>query len=101
MSMSVADAYGQLWPQCFNEVAEVIIGKTAGEMENLKENNTPEYDATFANVMLREGIFKMRAKTEMYNDEGRVRYGIIGYTPVNFAADSELLTREIESMMAC
>lgn len=97
--MSISDAYGQIWPQCFNEVAEMIIGKSAGELQSIRENNSNEFDALFANLLFIEGIFKIRAKTEHYNDESRIRYGMIGFSAIDYASECESMTRDIEMMM--
>lgn len=38
MSISVADDSGQVWVNAFNESAQVILGKSAGEMMEYREN---------------------------------------------------------------
>lgn len=38
MTMSISDLTGQTWVNAFNEVAELMIGKPAAEMVDLKES---------------------------------------------------------------
>lgn len=67
MSMSVADHTGQAWLQGFNDVGLVVFGKTANEMNALKEQDESAYNAVIAKANCNTFNFGCRAKQDTYN----------------------------------
>ncbi|KAI5776609.1 hypothetical protein EDC01DRAFT_625059 [Geopyxis carbonaria] len=105
MNISVNDAFGQLWLSCFDEVGNLIMGKTADQLQELHaRSELPDedsmdakiaYDATFKDAFCKTYLFKCRAKEDNYNDEKRMRYQVMSASPLNFAAEAAKLAEQI------
>ncbi|CCF49608.1 hypothetical protein NDA11_004405 [Ustilago hordei] len=92
LSTNVADATGQIWLSGFNEDATKLIGMSAGELHQLRENSESEYSAALHRAANRMYLFNCRAKMDTFNDQTRVRYTISRSAPVDFAkAGAELV----------
>ena len=97
MGMNVADATGSAWLNCFNEIAEQILGHSAAELNQYKETgNDDAFNAVFYDSSYKSYIFKLRIKQEFYNDEMRVKSTIMTAEPVNYAEESKYLADLIE-----
>ncbi|KAJ3352774.1 Replication factor A protein 1 [Allomyces javanicus] len=77
MTINVTDATGQVWLQAFNEAAQTILGKTASELNYLKEANPAEHDQVVQEAMFRPMRFRVRVKQETFQDEARARHAIM------------------------
>jgi replication factor A1 len=96
LTLAAADHTGNIWLQCFNDVAEKLLQRSADEVSTLKESNVPAFEAVFAEATFRQYKFKLKAATDTYQDESRVRYNILSATPVDFAEYSSYLLEEIK-----
>lgn len=68
---------------------------------NLAQNEG-QFEDIFKSATFRKFNFRLRGKTETYNNENRVKYTIIQATPVDWIADSRRLLHDIatyESMV--
>ncbi|KAJ2999816.1 Replication factor A protein 1 [Globomyces sp. JEL0801] len=92
----VTDYSGQLWLQGFNEIAETILGQTANHMAQLKETSTPDYESVFGNALFKQFHFKVRAKSETYQDEVKMRASIVSVQPVDYVSSSKELIGMIQ-----
>ena len=86
----------------FNEAAEQIVGIPATQVMQFKENSqTDAYEAAFRDACFRdEFIFRVRAKTETFNDEARVRHQVVSVKKVDYVADSAYLIQSIAALRA-
>ncbi|CDU25683.1 probable replication factor-A protein 1 [Sporisorium scitamineum] len=92
LSTNVADATGQIWLSGFNEDATKLIGMSAGELHQLREDSESEFNAALHRAANRMYLFNCRAKMDTFNDTARVRYTISRAVPVDFAkAGAELV----------
>jgi replication factor A1 len=101
MTISVEDAFGQAWFNCFDDVGKTIMGKSADELHEIKqkseeEGNNKMYDACFTEPLAKTFIFKCRAKQDTFNDQTRVRYQVLSAAPVNWTAESNKLAEQIK-----
>jgi len=100
MSISVNDAFGQAWLNCFDDVGRLIMGKTADEMQELKERSEQsgegkEYDACFAEALCKTFVFRCRAKEDSFQDNVRIRYQVMSAAPVNYAQEAAGMVEQI------
>ena len=65
--MSVGDWSDHTWVTVFQESAEVLLGKSAEEIDDLKANNPDEYQQVFQQASFKSFMFKMRAQVQTYN----------------------------------
>ncbi|KAN0064628.1 Replication factor A protein 1 [Thecaphora frezii] len=99
LSTNVADMSGQMWLSGFNDDAEKIIGKTAAELYQIREENESEYTAVLHRAANRMYVFNCRAKQDTYNDTTRVRYTISRAAPVDFAKAGHELAQAINAYL--
>ncbi|KAI9099508.1 hypothetical protein DFS34DRAFT_617799 [Phlyctochytrium arcticum] len=95
LSITVSDHSGQVWLQAFNETAEILLGKTADEMVQIKDANQDDYDALCAAANFKSYTFKIRAKAETYQDEQKVGLSVVDTKPIDYAA----VAHEMEEMI--
>ncbi|CAG2245720.1 RFA1 [Mytilus edulis] len=97
---NLADFSDNQWVTCFQESAELVLGKSADELGDLKDSNEAAYDQVFQDAMFKSYIFRLRAKIETYNDESRLKTICMNATPVDWAEQSRRLIEEIEKLQA-
>lgn len=71
MSLNVMDHTGQIWLSCFNDDCRQIMGMSADELMELKENNEEASNAAFEAATCKMFIFKCRAKLDTFQDQQR------------------------------
>ncbi|KAJ1928650.1 Replication factor A protein 1 [Tieghemiomyces parasiticus] len=97
MSVNTCDHVGQIWLQVFNEVAEQMLGKTANEMEELKNTDNLLFKQAFEVPLLKTFVFRCKAKAETYNETRKTRYTVMSAAPLDFVSESKQLIQSIES----
>jgi replication factor A1 len=71
MSLSVNDHTGQLWLTCFDEIGRRIMGRSADQMMELKEESEDSLKQAFGDAVCRTVVFKIRARTDSYQEQPR------------------------------
>ena len=72
MSINVVDHTGSFYLSCFDEVGRLIMGKSADEVMQLKEDMNDK--DVFQNATYQVFNFKCRAKMETYQDQPRYSF---------------------------
>lgn len=81
LSTQVADFTGFLYVSGFNEVGQLFLGKTADEMERLKSEDEASYNGVFDRAMGKFWDLSIKARSESYNDQQKIRYQILKASP--------------------
>jgi replication factor A1 len=81
MSLSVADHSGQQWISVFDEVGKVVLGMSANELTELRDNDGDAFTAVFQEVLYKKFTFKCRAKKDTYQDVPKSVYPRIVISP--------------------
>ncbi|CAE6447482.1 unnamed protein product [Rhizoctonia solani] len=97
MSLSVADYTQTAWLQVFNDPGELILGMTASELHELKEENEASYTAAIEKATSLPWIFQCRAQQSTYQDQSRVRYGVNRAHKIDYAQESRVLLEAIKA----
>jgi replication factor A1 len=71
MSLDVNDHTGHLLLTCFDEVGRMIIGRSADQMMELKEESDDDLKQAFEDATCKTMVFKIRARTDNYQDQQR------------------------------
>lgn len=71
MSANVSDHTGQIWLNCFDDVGRMIMGKTADQLNELKENDEKAAGEVFQEAACKTWLFKCRAKMDTYQEQQR------------------------------
>jgi replication factor A1 len=71
LSISVADHTGNLFLSCFDDAGRMIIGLSANEVMEMKDEDEPKFLTTMQDATCKMFDFRVRAKMETYNDQPR------------------------------
>lgn len=71
MSVNVSDHTGQIWLNCFDDVGRLIMGMTADQLVELKDDNERAASEVFQEANCKTWAFKCRAKMDNYQDQQR------------------------------
>ncbi|KAH8685728.1 hypothetical protein BGZ60DRAFT_365925 [Tricladium varicosporioides] len=96
MTLSVADHTGQIYLSCFDEVARLVMGMSADELVELKENDQMMAEKVFTNANCKTLLFTCRARMDNYQDQRRVRYQVLNARPIDFKQEAHRLTELIK-----
>jgi len=99
LSANLADFSDNQWITCFQETAEAVLGKSAEEIGQLKENDVSRYDQMFAEANFKSYIFRLRAKMETYNDESRLKTVCVQAIPINYLEYNQKVIADIEALL--
>ena len=80
------------------ETAEKILNTTSQELGNALDQDEERYNSIFTEATFKTFNFRMRAKSETYNDETRVKHTIISAEEINWSAYCSKLLVEITSL---
>jgi replication factor A1 len=94
--MCVNDYTSQIWVSGFNEVGQDLFGKTADEMQALKEDDDPAFQSTIANAIGKCYNLNIKAQADSFGDQTRVRYQIQKIARVDWAQAAKTLAEQIE-----
>ncbi|XP_043996851.1 replication protein A 70 kDa DNA-binding subunit-like [Gambusia affinis] len=98
LSANLADFGDNQWVTCFQETAEVLLGRSAEELGQLRETDEAEFDEVFQKANFSTHIFKNRVKLETYNDESRVKVTVMEVLPVDHRVYSRRLLSNIQKL---
>ncbi|GAA5978470.1 hypothetical protein JCM10908_004367 [Rhodotorula pacifica] len=96
LSMCVNDYTNQIWVSGFNEVGQDLFGKSADEMQRLKEDDDPEFTHALTGALGRMYNLSIKAKADSFGDQMRVRYQIQKAAQVDWVEAAKQLAEEIE-----
>jgi replication factor A1 len=96
-NMKVADFSGSEWMSAFDESGVVIIGRTAGEMRDLRSNDPNLFDSIVDDCYFRPYVMKVQVREQEYQGERKIRYSISRCENVDFISESRAILSEIAS----
>lgn len=97
-SLSLSDWTDNMWVTAFNDETEKILGITAQELGELKENDNDAYLEKLGDVTFKSFIFKIRTKMETFGDENRLRSTCIDVSPIDCKAYNEDLITKLKEL---
>eukprot|EP00741_Cyanophora_paradoxa_P004684 tig00000823_g4546.t1 len=95
LNMGAADHTAAQMISAYDTEGNLIFGISAGELNEIKEANPVQYAQLIQDCLFKRLTMKIRAKSEMWQDESRVKCGVIAAERVNYISDMELICREI------
>ncbi|KAI0182903.1 replication factor-a protein 1 [Xylaria flabelliformis] len=87
MSVNVNDHTGQLWLSCFDDVGRVVMGMSADELMEIKENDEDRVPGIFEAANCTKLNFRCRAKMDMYGENQRVRYQVMSASQLDYSSE--------------
>ncbi|KAI1502783.1 replication factor-A protein [Biscogniauxia marginata] len=88
MSVNVNDHTGQMWLSCFDDVGRIIIGMSADELMEIKENDEDRAPAIFEAANCTKFNFRCRAKMDTFGENQRVRYQVMSAAPIDYKTEA-------------
>ena len=89
------DGGANQWLSAFNDMAEILIGKKAGELKAIKDADQHAYEAIIDGAQWKRYVMTLRGKVETYQDVSKLKVHIIRAAPVNYANEGKTLLAEI------
>jgi replication factor A1 len=99
VSMNIADATGSRWITTFNESAEKILGMTAQALGDLQEKNKDAYLQKFGDANFKRFTFNIKAKSEVFQDEVKIKYVCGSVTPINYKTHLAYLIDKVSKLV--
>ena len=65
-----------MYISAFNEVGQLLLGMSANDLQNLKDNDEPAFEKVFEKTMGFTWCVSIKARTEQYNDTSKIRYQV-------------------------
>ncbi|ERT01611.1 replication factor A1 [Sporothrix schenckii 1099-18] len=97
MMLNANDHTGQLWLSCFDDVGKMLMGgTTANELTRMQQDEDPAFGKAFEQANCRKYSFRVRAKLDTFGDAQRIRYQIVGATPIDFKSEGHKLAELIK-----
>ncbi|KAE8132548.1 hypothetical protein BDV38DRAFT_261003 [Aspergillus pseudotamarii] len=97
MLISVSDHTGQLYLSCFDEVGRCMMGLSADQLMEIRQNDEKAAGDIFQDANCRTWNFRCRAKIDNFGDQQRIRYQIVTAKPVNYSEEALRLANTIDS----
>ncbi|KAI1013011.1 hypothetical protein LB503_001771 [Fusarium chuoi] len=88
--------YRHQWLSCFDDSGRQIVGRTADEMMELKENDDNKFMAAFEEANCKKFTFRCRAKMDNFGEAQRIRYQVMTVTPLDFKSEGTKLDELIK-----
>ncbi|KAI0885655.1 replication factor-a protein [Annulohypoxylon maeteangense] len=98
MAVNVNDHTGQLWLSCFDDVGRVVMGMSADELMEIKENDEDRFPAIFEAANCTKLYFRCRAKMDTYGENQRVRYQVMSANQLDFRTEATKLSDLIKQL---
>jgi len=98
LQLNMADSTDNTWASCFQETAEKILGVTSADLGNFLETDEEQYNTVFLDATFKTYIFRMRVKSDTWNDETRLKHTVVAVDEIVWPDYCKKLITEIESM---
>ncbi len=100
LNLKIADHTGSQWMSAFDESGVVILGKTANEMRQMKDNDISMYESVIDDAKFRPFVIRVQVREREYKGENQIRYTMSRCEPIDFAAEGRVLFDEINNYAA-
>jgi len=94
--LQLADATGATYATAFADVGNHIFGMSASDLEKIKKSDPAQFEQVITKSCFREGVFRLKVKEEMYQDQATTKSSILSFKPLDYAAESKELAKAIE-----
>jgi replication factor A1 len=98
LNLQITDFTNSTYATAFDDMGAKIMGHTANELHLMKEEDHAGYEAAFERILMKQFSFKLRAKTDSYNGQQRIKTSILEAEPIDFQRDTLAILDMIKAM---
>ncbi|KAL4002081.1 replication factor-a protein 1 (rpa1) family protein [Acanthocheilonema viteae] len=99
MTVEISDFSGSHWVTVFEDKAVKLLKNDAEQLGQLLDNDLlDEYNEVFNAVRFREYTFRIRAKSEFYNNEEKIKWSVFDINEVNQDKYIDELTKAVNKL---
>ncbi|KAL6756722.1 replication protein A 70 kDa DNA-binding subunit [Haematococcus lacustris] len=91
MSIKAMDGTGDAYLNLFNDQAQLVVGKSADEVAELRSRDEDAYKALCRSLAWSEWACTISTKSRDYNGERKLRHTVMSVRPVDFVNDAQRL----------
>lgn len=99
VSMKVADHSSSQWVSSFDEVGTTLLGRSAKELRDLKEQDMTLYEHLVEDTLCRPMLMKVQVKERTWREARHIRYTVDRAEPIDFATETRTMLQEISAYM--
>jgi len=100
-SFQVVDPTGSAWCTAFNDSANPLFGgHSASDLERIKREDEAQFEKIVEKSQFQEGVFRLKLKEELYQDQSRVKPVIMSFRPIDYQQEAKELLKGIELLQA-
>ncbi|MFH4975641.1 hypothetical protein AB6A40_002350 [Gnathostoma spinigerum] len=99
LSFEIADFTGTHWVTMFDDQASKLLNASAETLGALFDSQRiEEYNDVFNKVRFHRYVFRLRARSEFYNDTERIKWSVFDVHPVPYEKYNDRLLKAIEHL---
>ena len=98
LSLLVVDQSASTWMTAFNEAGKVILGRTAAEMELLRQRDPSKWKSVLDDSCFKPLLLEVVVKKQSFRGEDHVRYVLNKAKVIDFSAEALVLLLEIRQL---
>ncbi|MFS8030593.1 putative transcription factor interactor and regulator CCHC(Zn) family [Helianthus anomalus] len=91
LQLNIQDQTGFTWATAFQETGEDIMGISAKELYDIKEQDDERFAEIIRSVTYEKYNFKLKVKEESFGDEQRVKSTVSKVEKIKFSSDTSFL----------
>ncbi|KAK7427832.1 Replication factor A protein 1 [Neonectria magnoliae] len=96
LSLNVADHTSHQWLSCFDDTGRIIMGQSANELMELKENDEAKFMLAFEMANCKKLNFRCRAKMDNFGETQKIRYQVMSASLPDFKSEGDALAEMIK-----
>ncbi len=94
----VMDSSGMINASLFDEQANIVFGKTADRLHELREEAADMYKTALNKATWQEWSFRVKAFASVWENNLRKKYAVIDAKPINFVAETRRVLAALNDM---
>ena len=97
MQARFTDASGELPVQIFNDQAEILLGRTADDVSDVRDSDPARFSALLHSATWTEWVLRLKSQAQEYNGETRQRYAVVEIKPMDYVVETKRALEAITS----
>ncbi|CAJ0963443.1 unnamed protein product, partial [Mesorhabditis belari] len=97
LQAELIDYTGIVWTSLFSKACEQLLGMTAQQLGELRDSNQSAYEEVFQRAKFTPYLVRVRAKSEFYNEEERIKYQVFSVDPIDYDHLLPMLARTVDA----